>query len=54
MRNIFELSNNFYKSLGLADMEVCFDTPSGTENTPDNHECVANNPMIEKPGETSV
>jgi hypothetical protein len=30
-------------------MEMCYDTPCGTENTPENHECVANNPMIEKP-----
>jgi len=30
-------------------MEMCFDTPCGTEDTPENHECVANNPMIEKP-----
>ena len=49
MRNIFELSNDFYKSLGLEDMEMCYDTPCGTEDTVENHECVANNPMIEKP-----
>lgn len=48
-RDIFELSNDFYKFLGLADMEMCYDTPCGTEDTPENHECVANNPMIEKP-----
>lgn len=48
-RKIFELSNSFYKALGLADMTMCFDTPCVTENTEVNHQCVANNPMIEKP-----
>ena len=48
-RQIFELSNAFYKSLGLTDMEMCFDSPCGTENTLENQECTANHPMIEKP-----
>eukprot|EP00092_Neocalanus_flemingeri_P032409 GFUD01035244.1.p1 GENE.GFUD01035244.1~~GFUD01035244.1.p1 ORF type:complete len:665 (+),score=203.13 GFUD01035244.1:85-2079(+) len=49
IRRIFELSNSFYDSLGLADMEMCYDTPCGTEDTPDNRDCVHQNPMIEKP-----
>ncbi|TRY62716.1 hypothetical protein TCAL_12900 [Tigriopus californicus] len=49
VRDIFELSNSFYISLGLEDMTMCFDTPCVTENTAENAECVANNPMIEKP-----
>jgi hypothetical protein len=48
-RRIFELSNSFYASLGLADMEMCYDTPCGTEDTPENRDCVHQNPMIEKP-----
>lgn len=46
---IYELSNSFYTNLGLEDMPMCFDTPCGTENTPENHECMNNNPMIRKP-----
>lgn len=49
VRRIFELSNSFYKDLGLADMEMCYDTPCENEDTPENRECVHNNPMIEKP-----
>ncbi len=48
-RNIFELSDAFYQSLGLANMEMCYDTPCKTENTDENKMCTANNPMIEKP-----
>ena len=48
-RMIFELSNDFYSQLGLADMTMCFDTDCGTENTEANHECVKTHPMIEKP-----
>ena len=28
---------------------MCFDTPCSTEATADNHQCVADNPMIVKP-----
>ena len=46
---LFELSNTFYKDLGLEDMTMCFETDCGKEDTPVNHNCTANNPMIEKP-----
>ena len=47
-RKIFELSNKFYKDLTLSDMEMCYDTECKPENTPENHNCTANNPMIGK------
>ena len=46
---MFELSNSFYTSLGLNAMEMCYDTPCTTENTPANVACIKDNPMIEKP-----
>jgi len=49
VRNIFELSNTFYKTLGLADMEMCYDTPCENTDTAENRECIKHNPMIEKP-----
>ena len=47
---MFELSNSFYTSLGLADMTMCYDTPCTTSNSTENMECMKDNPMIEKPG----
>lgn len=49
VREVFELSNSFYTSLGLDDMEMCYDTPCNTENNAANQECIKDNPMIEKP-----
>ena len=48
-RRIFELSDEFYKKLTLAGMEMCYDTDCKPENTEENHNCIADNPMIEKP-----
>ena len=48
-RRIFELSDEFYKKLTLAGMEMCYDTDCKPENTEENHNCTADNPMIEKP-----
>lgn len=48
-RMMFELSNEFYTKLGLADMEMCYDTDCGLENTAENHHCTNGSPMIEKP-----
>ena len=35
-RDVFELSNSFYLSMGLDDMQMCYDTPCANENTPEN------------------
>ena len=35
-RDVFELSNDFYLSMGLDDMQMCFDPPCSNENTPEN------------------
>jgi len=49
VRRIFELSDSFYQDIGLDAMDMCYDTPCTREDTPENRECVHNNPMIEKP-----
>ena len=48
-RDIFELSDDFYTKLGLARMEMCYDTPCQPEDNLENHQCSNDHPMIEKP-----
>ena len=47
---VFQLSNDFYLSMGLDDMTMCFDTPcTDFSDNPSNVQCVNENPMIVKP-----
>lgn len=46
---MFELSDSFYVSLGLANTSVCYQTQCGLKDTPENKECTRLHPMIEKP-----
>jgi len=49
IRDMYELSNSFFTSLGLADMKMCYETPCTTEDSEENRKCVRKYPMIEKP-----
>ena len=35
--------------MGFGDMNMCYNTSCGLENTPENKECTKHNPLIEKP-----
>lgn len=48
-RKMFELSNSFYLHMGFNDMQMCYNTTCGLENTKENKECFKNTPLIEKP-----
>ena len=46
---LFDLSNEFYLDMGFGDMNMCYNTSCGLENTEENKMCTKNNPLIEKP-----
>lgn len=47
---MYELSNSFYKSLGMEDMTMSFNTPCTNSSSDENKECLQHHPMIVKPG----